>query len=287
MVCQFSGYLYYVDKLHPDAETSWYKPRLAFPNDILPFVEEDPEDYMRGSKYSHMDITKGPFMRVAGLSKYDKQRTHQAAFLISNPWRDQAVSSYLDVDLETAPLDSVIAWMEGDKTSSLKISEFHLMRAAICEGDWARVLFHMRDIPQNLVLQIYGFHCLAKSDVPLDVSGVLDYVRLCLRNVCAFDRCLLQTANEAMEMCMALVRDKDGTCDPLLKIFATSALYNILSIRPGRLEFLNTNLVSEQGELRTAAVEAFLADRLTIFNKWNSFHTACNIMVKLSLFSDI
>ncbi len=178
MVCQFSGYLYYVDKMHPDAETSWYKPRLAFPNDILPFVEEDPEDYMRGSKYSHMDITKGPFVRVAGLSKYDKQRTHQEAFLISNPWRDQAIHSYLDIDLETAPLGSVIAWMEGDKTSSLKISEFHLMRAAISEGDWARVLYHMHQMPENLVLQMYGFHCLAKTDVPLDVSGVLDYVCL-------------------------------------------------------------------------------------------------------------
>jgi hypothetical protein len=71
-----------------------------------------------------------------------------------------------------------------------------------------------------------------------------------------------------MEMCLALVRDVDGTCDPLLKVFATSAFYNILSIRPGRLEFLNTNLVHEQGELRTAAVEAFLADRLAVFNRY-------------------
>lgn len=77
----------------------------------------------------------------------------------------------------------------------------------------------------------------------------------------------MQEANEAMERCVAIIRDPQKEHDSLLKIFATSAFYNILSVRPGRLDYLDTNLVSEQGELRNAAVEAFLADRLSIFNK--------------------
>lgn len=176
MVCQFSGYLYFVDKLNPEAETSWYKPRLAFPDDILPHVPEDPEDYLRGSRYSQGDITKGPFLRVAGLSKCDKERTRQAAFLVCNPWRTQAVDRYEDIDLDAAPLGSVIAWMDGSKASSLKVSEFHLMRVAIADGDWARVLRYMNELPENRVVQMYGFHCFGKSEVPLDVSGVLSYV---------------------------------------------------------------------------------------------------------------
>ena len=66
---------------------------------------------------------------------------------------------------------------------------------------------------------------------------------------------------------MVIIRDNEKCFDVTLKIFATSAFYNLLSVRPGRLEYLNTNLVPEQGELRNAAVEAFLADRLSIFNK--------------------
>ena len=61
-VCKFSGYCYFVDKYYPEMETSWYKPRLAFPGDILPAIvfEEDPEDYMKGEKYSRRNFTTGP-----------------------------------------------------------------------------------------------------------------------------------------------------------------------------------------------------------------------------------
>lgn len=61
-VCKFSGYYYYVDKYYPEKETSWYKPLLAFPGDILPAkaVDYDPEDYMMGEKYSRRSFTAGP-----------------------------------------------------------------------------------------------------------------------------------------------------------------------------------------------------------------------------------
>ena len=107
-VCKFSGYYYYVDKYCPDKETSWYKPLLAFPGDILPAkaVEYDPEDYMMGEKYSRRSFTTGPvifmlllfwlysttnlfyfgcvgqFLKISGLSKYSTVRSHQPAFLI-------------------------------------------------------------------------------------------------------------------------------------------------------------------------------------------------------------
>lgn len=67
-----------------------------------------------------------------------------------------------------------------------------------------------------------------------------------------------------MDRCVAVIRDRNA--DPLCLTFAASAFYNILSVRPGRLEYLNTDLVPEQGELRAAAVEAFVTRRLSIFN---------------------
>lgn len=175
-VCQFSGYYYYSDTLNPEAETSWYKPRLAFPGDILLYKEEDPQDYLKGSRYSKMDFRRGPYHQVGGLSKTQKVPTEHEAFKVNNPWRDIAISSYHDIDLETTPLNSIISWMEGAKSESLQLTEFHLMRTAICEGDWNKVLYFMNQMPDNQLIQMFGYQCFAKSDVPLDVSGLLDFV---------------------------------------------------------------------------------------------------------------
>ena len=63
MVCKFSGYYYFVDTWYPERETSWYKPLLAFPGDIIPAaqaIEYDPDDYMAGEKYSRRNFTAGP-----------------------------------------------------------------------------------------------------------------------------------------------------------------------------------------------------------------------------------
>ena len=76
-VCKFSGYYFFVDEERPDDETSWYKPLLAFPGDIILAKDKvsDPDDHMKGMKFSKMNFEKGPFHRVAGLSKNAKART--------------------------------------------------------------------------------------------------------------------------------------------------------------------------------------------------------------------
>ena len=35
--CGESGYYYFVDNFNPEAESTWYKPLLAFPDDIQPY----------------------------------------------------------------------------------------------------------------------------------------------------------------------------------------------------------------------------------------------------------
>ena len=68
-----------------------------------------------------------------------------------------------------------------------------------------------------------------------------------------------------MELCAEVIRDEKRLKPQLLKIFALEAMHNILSIRPGRAEYLNTSQVPEMGELRQAAVERFYESRFIIF----------------------
>jgi hypothetical protein len=71
-----------------------------------------------------------------------------------------------------------------------------------------------------------------------------------------------------MELCLEVIIDKNNVHGQMLKVFAMSAFQNILAIRPGRLEFLSTTCVPEQGEYRHAAVTAYFNQRLSIFNRY-------------------
>jgi hypothetical protein len=77
----------------------------------------------------------------------------------------------------------------------------------------------------------------------------------------------VQDGNEALECCVEVIRDEERMRPELLKLFALEAMHNILSVRPGRVEYLNAQAVPEQGELRQAAVEKFYESRFTIFIK--------------------
>lgn len=64
---------------------------------------------------------------------------------------------------------------------------------------------------------------------------------------------------------MEVIKDDSRSHSPLLKLFALEAMFNILSVRPGRAEYLNASLVPEQGELRHAALEIFYEKKFSIF----------------------
>mmetsp|Transcript_12987 Transcript_12987/g.19545 ORF Transcript_12987/g.19545 Transcript_12987/m.19545 type:complete len:495 (-) Transcript_12987:1786-3270(-) len=249
-VCKFSGYCYYVDKYYPENDTSWFKPRLAFPGDILPAIvfEKDPEDYMQGEKYSRRNFTTGPYLKIQGLNKRNTVRSHQPAFYVENPWRMQAINSYNQIDFDHAAIGTIIAWMDGNKASQLIINEYHLLRAAICNNDWDRVLRCMQENLDNQLIQLYGFHSFSKTEVPLDPTGLLSFA-----------------ASEVMDLCVETIRDPNSTIPQLVKVFALNAFHNILSIRAGRLEYLNTNSIHEIGDERQKAIERYLYGRLSIF----------------------
>ncbi len=168
LLCPFSGYKYFHDNENPSAETSWHKPKLAFPTDIQPCTHNDPEDYMKGEKYSNISINQGPIVARDGIGKSKIKRVTTEAMIKLNPWRDQAVSKPGEIDLDATPLDTIIAWMDGDKAMSLKIDEYTEMRCAAVDNNWDRILKHMLAAPDNILIQLYAFHCFAKSDVQLD-----------------------------------------------------------------------------------------------------------------------
>lgn len=174
-----TGYYYFLDNFNDDTTTnsSWYKPTLAFPDDVKEFIEINPDDYLKGKKFSKQDYMKGPFLTVNGLSKYDVGRKDLDEFLIPNYIRSNiALRTYDQIDLTVANFKDVIAWFDGENIRELTINEFHLMRTAIVNNDWSRVLYIMKNDSENMLLQMYGFHNFAKSDVPMDISGVIDFV---------------------------------------------------------------------------------------------------------------
>lgn len=172
----FSGYYFFVDNMNPDLDTVWYKPRLAFPDDILPYEEDDPQDYMKGKKYSRQDFTLGPIYIVAGLNKKSMARAELAAFYADNPWRNIAVKSYKDIDLEVATMGSIVAWFDSEKAIKLKMSPFNVVRVALTNFAWPGVLKYMKENPDDMVLQMYDFHAFSKTEVPIDESGILAFV---------------------------------------------------------------------------------------------------------------
>ena len=74
LICNFSGYKYFHDTENPRGDTSWHKPRLAFPTDIQPYHPDDPEYYLKKDKYSYHDINVGPVVARRGVGKSNVKR---------------------------------------------------------------------------------------------------------------------------------------------------------------------------------------------------------------------
>ena len=174
-----SGYYYFVDRLNPD-DTVWYKPRLAFPEDIQEPKIDDPDDYLQGFRFSKSNYEVGPLIRVKGLNKFDTGRSDLTAFLIPNPQRDAAFRKYEEIPLADINIHDIVDWMDGDKLSSIRFNEYHFMRTAICNNDWHRLIYYMKQYPENNLIQLFGYYGFSKGYVPMDSPELIDFVSFCL-----------------------------------------------------------------------------------------------------------
>lgn len=76
-----------------------------------------------------------------------------------------------------------------------------------------------------------------------------------------------QAASDAMDIIISTIADVDERISALVKVFALNAFHNILSIRAGRLDFLDTKSIREAGDERQKAIERYLHGRLSIFTR--------------------
>eukprot|EP00601_Ochromonadales_sp_CCMP2298_P012767 CAMPEP_0173268220 /NCGR_PEP_ID=MMETSP1142-20121109/30201_1 /TAXON_ID=483371 /ORGANISM="non described non described, Strain CCMP2298" /LENGTH=559 /DNA_ID=CAMNT_0014204429 /DNA_START=186 /DNA_END=1862 /DNA_ORIENTATION=- len=250
---KFSGYYYFVDSLNPDLDTTWFKPRLAFPGDVLLLKEEDALDYMKGEKYSRQDFKLGPLFKVSGLNRADKVRSELTAFYVENPWKTQAIRSYEEIDLENTPIGAVVSWMDGEFAGELRMTPFTLVRTALANEGWAGVLRVMDEEADNFIVQLYGIHSFAKTDVPLDVSLLLDY-----------------SASGAMIHSFKIIKDEKRIYPVASEDICSGSTAQHIVPEGGRLEFIDTSGVPEQGELRQAAVEKFFEEKFSTFVRYLS-----------------
>lgn len=226
---QNSGYYYFQDKYSENNETSWYKPRLAFPNDIevFEFYDDDPKDFMKGkmNKYTYREFITGPYVRrelgTYGIKRTIRTENHH--FLEINPWRFDAIFRLEDIDLNSTPLDTVIHIMDGIKPKETVVSDYLLMRTACLNDNCELILQLISTYRDRPLVQAYGLYVLSKLNMPLDDFGSLSYV-----------------SKRAMDLCFDYVLDVKRDIIFPLKVFALQALYNILYTSPGRAEFFDT-----------------------------------------------
>ena len=161
--CQFSGYTYFVDSYTVGEDgtplTQWHKPAMARIGDIKDQIAFDPDDHMAdGNKYSFRGFIKGPFLCQTSLGKGNISRAEQKAFIIESDWRNQAVRKNEEIDLDVAPLGTVIAWMDGLKATTLTINHYTQVRAAVAWGEkpnWGKVLEVYDKYSDNILTRLY------------------------------------------------------------------------------------------------------------------------------------
>ena len=251
--CQFSGWYYYNDKWHYDPinnteGVSWYKPLLAFPDDINEYVENDPEDHMKGDKYTYHGFADGPYVQKKGISKHDTQRSKSEAFKKPDPLRDIALKHINEIDLETTPLGSLIPWMEGLKTGHLIISDYTNMRVACRENDWKKVLNMIEKYPNRLLTHAYALFSFSKMEYEVERDGGFS-----IPVVAAFDHCF------------ELIDDPYSRVSPTLKLFALFTLEKFLHSMQGRSLFFDASKVKVTGKKRAKALFEYFQRRLTVF----------------------
>lgn len=214
------------------AQPSWYKPRLAFPNDIEVYEPEndDPKDFMKGknNKYTYREFISGPYVRRE-LGTYGRKKTVRSEnyhFLEINPLKYDAITSLHEVDLSATPLDSIIHIFDGIKPKEAIISDYVLMRTIVSyllDNNCDTVLSYIEKYSSRPLVVAYGLYNLSKMIVPCDEFGSLEY-----------------SAKRAMDLCFDFILDPHRKIIYPHKVFALQALYNILHTSPGRAEFFDT-----------------------------------------------
>lgn len=252
IACQFSHYFYFIDSHDPSQDTTWYKPYLATPGLIQPRKPYDPTDNMPnpGDKYLYRGFWKGPYLKQSKVGKANTERAPQDAFQIVDTRRSLALRSNEEIDLDKHPLGSVQFWMDDIRLQTLQITDYTAVRASIIGNDWGRLLDFMKAHWDRVLVRIYGWHSMSKTDVPCE------------------GKYLTAEGKEALHLCYKCLEDKEYQYSITEKCFVAAAFFNMMSVRACRMDYFDQAQVLEQGEGRQAAIDLFTAERCSLFNKY-------------------
>ena len=223
-----SGYYYFQDNYFPDTPPAWYKPRLAFPDDIevYEYEPDDPADFMRGkhNKYTYKGFITGPYLKrqLGGIGVKHTERAHNGHFLFVNPLRPGALVSPNEVDLEATPIGAVIRMMDGLSPKEVVVTDYLAIRRACCCDNCDMIIDIMDQYSSRPLVLVYGFMALSKIIVPLDTTGALTF-----------------SARKALNWAFDIISDKTRTVPFITMTYAAHAIFNIMSTSAGRAEFFD------------------------------------------------
>ena len=248
-----SKYFYFVD--NKTKSTSWYKPRLAFPTDIL--KKED----MRDAGDNFRNYSKGPVIARVGLGKtklspYRKPITLRDDDDVPPPPEPELI------DLEVPDHRLVSTWFD---SSIPKLGDYYLLYELMLQNNWDTILDQYKKacaINHKLIKMfcLYAFQRMA-----LEIENEKGF----MSNTCV----------EVMDLMLQKFENEGHTlkygCNEMQ--FAVLTLQHMLSQHAGRREFYSTTSVEDdedimesgvEGPVRSAKMEEYLQNKMDILVKY-------------------
>lgn len=293
----YFGFYYFYNTI--TGETTWLKPRLAFPDDIeFPVNSSEIVNGLvetKGKAYNNTydkdnnedkggdqqnRYSKGPFIVRGRLGKNSTSRFQKP--LVSLPVKTEEPA---DIDFESASYREVSSWLDNNIG---KLPNFADLKILSAESNWKLMVERMKDKSSpnnnnnnnNLIVQMYGFHSMSRMEISVEEGTGLVSEHV----VSALNYCLetLQSVGHGLKF----------GCNLLM--FTLYALLEMLSNHSVRAEFFDTNSIpidasstgqakqlSSAGDaaisdmflkaniyLQNAAIEKYLEDKLSLFCKY-------------------
>jgi len=244
-----SKYFYFVD--NNTKATSWYKPRLAYPTDVL--KKED----MRDAGDNFRNYSKGPLIARVGLGKTKLSPYRRPLRVGDDDVPPPPEPEMIDVDVPEFRL--VSCWFDSNLP---KFGDYYMLYELMLKNDWDTILDQYRkacEINHKLVKMfcLYAFQRMA-----LEIDNEKGFMS--------------ETCTEIMDLMLQKFENEGHTlkygCNEMQ--FAALTLQSMLSQHAGRREFYNTISVEDyqdndqQGKIRSAKMEEYLQKKMDMLIKY-------------------
>lgn len=249
-----SKYFYFVD--NKTKTTSWYKPRLSFPTDILTKAD------LRDAGDNFRNYSQGPVIARTGLGK-KKLKPYRRPNSLHDDDEIPPPPEPEMIDFDVPDHRLVSTWFDSNLP---KFADYQLLYATMLKNNWDVIVDQYKKacaINHKLIkiFCLYAFQRMA-----LEIENELGF----MSNICV----------EVMDLMMQKLEIEGHTlkygCNEMQ--FAVLTLQSILSEHAGRREFLSTSSVDDddddlmekgvEGPVRSAKSEEYLQKKFDVLVKY-------------------